>query len=307
MIVLKRQLETALNYEYVSSTLFFQMKNGDVKKANLDNEYALPNMTQNYISSIKTSILENRELNQIVNLSTADERKNVLYKYDLSRFPEKMQSLQDIVNWDDLPSFVPREDSLASIYAYIIVIHCENFDIKLYRKMHPINIYKKGMVMFWATDLFKFTNQDLLKLDSQFDFILFNDTWYILNLNALEREMGYDGVIKAEMQSVINKIKQLDLIADYQKFDHFSENITFAKKILKASCSPVLMLQAENIISFTKNYKTLKGKFTYSNDNKIIISSKEKMSMFLKVLNDDFLTSELTSKYYESLAKDVVT
>lgn len=301
---LKTQLRTAVSYNNVTSTLFFQMKNGEIKKANMDNQQALPDMTQNYISSIKTVILDDSELSQIVNLSAADARKNVLYKYDLQDFPVKLQLVRDIDNWDSPLPFTYGDDSLSDIYAYIIIIHCEDKDILLYRKLHPINIYKRGMIMWWKTNRFDFVNEDLLKLDSTFDFIVFNNNWYIFNLKALEKDMGYDGVIKSETKMIVEKIKAVELIDDYKKFDIFCENITFAKKILRASSSPVLDLQAELIIQFSKDYPSLQGKFTYSNDGKIIISSKEKMTLFMKLLNDDLLTSELTRKHYESLAKD---
>lgn len=38
---LKQQLRAAIDYNNVTSSLFFQMKNGEIKKANMDNQRAL--------------------------------------------------------------------------------------------------------------------------------------------------------------------------------------------------------------------------------------------------------------------------
>lgn len=113
---LKQQLRAAIDYNNVTSSLFFQMKNGEIKKANMDNQRALPDMTQNYILSIKTLILDDDERTQIVNLSTADARKNVLYAYDLQEFPEKLQKVKEIDSWDNLLPFIFPSDSLSDIF-----------------------------------------------------------------------------------------------------------------------------------------------------------------------------------------------
>lgn len=304
MINFKEQLKASLNYQNISSSLFFQMKDGTIKRANIENQIALPNMTSNYVSAINSQIINNETLNQIVNISVADARKNVLYKYDLQYYPDKLQQVNALSDGDVCANFIYGQDDLSQIYAYIVIIHCADKDIMLYRKFHPINIYKKGMIMWWQVNRFDFVDEDLLKLDNSFDFLKVDNIWYIINLNVLEQNMGYEGILQKETKPIIEKIKSIDIIEDYQKFDVFCENITFAKKILRASKSPVLDLQAALIIEFTKNYASLRNKFSYSENGKIIISSREKMNLFMKLLNDDLLKSELTQRHYESLAKD---
>ena len=45
----------------------------------------------------------------------------------------------------------------------------------------------------------------------------------------------------------------------------------------------------------------------YSEDgSKIILHSNLSKELFIKMLDDAYLTSQLTDQYYESLAKDVV-
>lgn len=45
----------------------------------------------------------------------------------------------------------------------------------------------------------------------------------------------------------------------------------------------------------------------YNDDNtKIILKTKRSKNLFVKMLDDVFLSSELTKQYYESKAKDAV-
>lgn len=46
----------------------------------------------------------------------------------------------------------------------------------------------------------------------------------------------------------------------------------------------------------------------YNDDNtKIILKTKRSKNLFVKMLDDVFLSSELTKQYYESKAKDAVS
>ena len=46
---------------------------------------------------------------------------------------------------------------------------------------------------------------------------------------------------------------------------------------------------------------------TRGNNKKIVLTSKASQKYFIKLLNDDFLMSELTDQPYDSLAKDKIT
>ena len=58
-------------------------------------------------------------------------------------------------------------------------------------------------------------------------------------------------------------------------------------------------------MEFTKTTSDLTGKFKYSEDGtKIRLDTKKSKDVFLKLMNDAFLRSELTEQYYEASAKD---
>ena len=89
------------------------------------------------------------------------------------------------------------------------------------------------------------------------------------------------------------------------------EDISFARKLSKAKeNSPVISLDISNddIIRFTKTNPGLKGKFKYTEgDKNIRLDTKASKLAFIKLLNDDYLWSELTFQNYDSIAKDRIS
>ena len=86
------------------------------------------------------------------------------------------------------------------------------------------------------------------------------------------------------------------------------DDITFARKLSKIrEKSPVITLNISNddIINFTKTNPGLRGRFKYSEDGKQIrLDTKASKNAFIKLLNDDYLRSNLTNQEYDSIAKD---
>ena len=84
------------------------------------------------------------------------------------------------------------------------------------------------------------------------------------------------------------------------------DDLRFARKLAKISKdSPVFRVPQADIIDFTKKHPFLKDKFEYTADgSQIELNTKLSQENFIKLLNDDFLRSELTKIDYESPAKN---
>jgi hypothetical protein len=85
------------------------------------------------------------------------------------------------------------------------------------------------------------------------------------------------------------------------------DDISFSRKLVRtARSSPVLgVIPNARVIEFVNTHPALRGKFRLSDDgSKLKLDTKVSQDLFLKLLNDDFLQSELTKRYYASLAKD---
>ena len=115
--------------------------------------------------------------------------------------------------------------------------------------------------------------------------------------------------MKKEAIKSIEEIKKIGLVEDVQVLLDSTENISFARKLVKISeNSPVIgKIPNDVIIEFCKTHPSLKDKLKYNSDNKQIrLDTKVSQTLFVQLLGDSFLRSDLTKNYYASMAKDRV-
>ena len=83
------------------------------------------------------------------------------------------------------------------------------------------------------------------------------------------------------------------------------------KKYILLSLSLLLAIaivaQEKLIVVNEGNWQSDNGKLTYFEDDHVVINSQKDAAAFIKMLNDDFLKSELTKQDYTSIAKDRIT
>ena len=291
------------------------LKNADnpisIKLADIDSEQTLPSLKKYFLDSITERIIQKEEL-QIMNISEADERKNVIYQYDLEERPPELSVISTLLENQIQPNFNFQRDNIKDIKAYVVMIGNNENKLLLYKKHYPISLLKRDSYMMLRKSKERFVrfNEELIRLDSNFQFFALNDILFIKNLDQLERFFGFHDVIKREAMDSISKIEQSNILADTDVLKESVENITFARKLTKLSAnSPVLGgdIPIRTIIQFTKNNPALAGKLKYNHDeSKIVLDTKNSQNLFIKLLNDDYLKSELTQMYYDSLAKDKI-
>ena len=147
-----------------------------------------------------------------------------------------------------------------------------------------------------------------MRISPKFQILSIDETMIVLDLKLLERNFGFADVIKREARIGLNAIEELHLVSNIEVLNELIDNIAFARKLTKiARNSPVLLkrIPNENIILFTKNHPALKNKIRYNGDeSQINLDTNISKNLFIKLLNDDYLTSQLTSLEYDSLAKD---
>ncbi len=117
-------------------------------------------------------------------------------------------------------------------------------------------------------------------------------------------------MIFREASSAVENIGELKLLEDIQVLRDSAEEIAFARKLAKIKKgSPIFSnnIPKEVIVEFTKTNPGLKGAFKYSEDGQTIrLDTKKSKELFIKLLNDVFLRSDLTKEYYETRAKDKI-
>lgn len=85
-------------------------------------------------------------------------------------------------------------------------------------------------------------------------------------------------------------------------FEKYCTDKSTKKKLIKIMYNSEVLVQnisVQNIINFCKSSPQLQKKIKFNkSENKIIITNKKMMNTFLKILDDDFLKSNLTNVDY---------
>lgn len=295
--------------------IYFVLKQQDrnvLKRADITSE-AQTTLKEEFINNLNEGIVLNEELS-LLPISNIDERKNVLFNYDLEQIPEGLDIIDELQLTEDFPLFSFNDDSLDDITGILFLIHHDDNTLISYKRNFPINLYKRDRngvpLIKWGNETrFKEMSDDVLRIYPDYDFFKLNEHLFIRNLNILEKFFSFHEVIKSTAKKTLDIIEAANIIEDISSLEEMIEDISFARKLTKIGVhSPVVnQIPANSIINFIDSYPTLIGKFEFNDDRtRIKLTTKKSKRLFLKLLNDDFLKSQLTELHYDSLAKETV-
>ena len=308
----REQLINGLNeilnqVDQLSTVVYAVMKDThQIKKLDIDNE-EIGFIQLMYLQSIRDKIV-NIEAQNIIKVSEADERANTVFEYDLD-LPEGL-SFYSINPNDRTPQFSFQNDDLGNIDSLIIKIGTELNHIRIFKKLTPVEVFGRGGFLLWKSNnrLEKFDDK-VLRLTPNFHALFLNDTYVFLELKLLESSHGFHDIIVREAKNSLQLLENTGVLDSIQGLVDLLGKTSFARKIVKIRNSPVILKNIPNaqIIAFAQSHPSLMNKLRYSDDGtQIVLHTKIAKELFVKMLDDAYLTSELTEQYYESIAKDVI-
>lgn len=286
-----------------------------LKKANIKQEVLL-NMRQGYIDSIQHEIdLFNQDNERdLLDLSTRDERQNVVYRYDLpDEEPSFFALMREAYEHHEANYFTNdkmfnfENDNLSKINYFIIEVGSVDNKIVIYRNNFNINLMcqSSGRFFIFKSDTqFDQVNESILRMDSQIDALLFDGQFLITNLSYLDNNKEFSSIIVKRASTALEQIKNLNLVDSIEGMKERLPEISFARRLMRAlDSSPVPDLSKDVVFDFITNHNVLRDVLRIEN-NKIQLPTKKAQDSFIRLLNDDFLYSKLTSRDYESRAKN---
>lgn len=287
----------------------YALTEGSVEPLKLDVEASVQEvLAKQFLDSLAAIVLDPDA--NVLELSSADDRKNAIYRYDLE-LPEALTVLTKVVETDGLPVFKFGEQSqLSDIRVILVELGNEEQQVVLYKLMPSVNIFRPASQLF----LFK-SNQRLQRIEDEFlrlspNFQLFQigSDLYVLDLKVLERKFGFRDIIIRRAETGLNAIGELDVV---DSLDHLAkllnEDIAFARKLTRiASDSPIIKqrISQESILAFCREFPEIKKRKLVNSNGRLELTTKVSMNLFLQLMMDDLLTSELTKSHYAALAKD---
>lgn len=279
----------------------------DPRKLDIDRE-DLPPIRTLFLEYIQNQILLKDDY-EVLMLSTADERGKCFYEYDLD-VPEELAQLGAVIGNDTIPNFNFHNVSIELIDTLIIVLGNGEHQVSLFKKLSPVEVIGRGTsyILKKAAERFERFEDNLLRISPSFQAMSVNETIIILKLSTIERSFGIVDVIQREALVGIDAIRGIEILSNIETLEELVDDIGFARKLTKiARNSPVILRNIPNdqIIHFATTHPALRGKIRFNDDNtQITLDTRISKNLFVKLLNDDYLTSELTSLFYDSLAKD---
>ncbi|EMI25971.1 anti-phage protein KwaB [Rhodopirellula europaea] len=264
-------------------------------------------LLQMFAKRIRSQIVDRTEVS-VMNLSDSDERQNVIYEYDLE-IPQELQALQSVTLTDDTALLSLNDESLSQIKAIVVEIGNNEGQLVLYKTMAPINVFGRDKIFLKKHESrLARIDDEFLRISDGFQMLHVNGTLMVLDLKTLESKFGFHDVVKREAETGLQTIEEMGLLENPETLRELIDDVKFARKLTKvARSSPVLqqMISNDRIIAFCKNYPTLKSIKFNNDEDKILLDTQKSKDLFIKLLMDDYLVSQLTSRHYESLAKDV--
>lgn len=306
---LKEALKDIIENEQTSLELYM-IVNDVIKFATISNE-AASNLLQLFKQNISDTLLSNESEYRLKSIDHVhDEDANTYYYFDNENIYEKIENILDFTG-DGTDTFSFNDEGFSDIDTFLIKIGTDEHNILLYKKNYPINLMTRGKTLFFrkSDENIDELKDDILKIDRSFQFLVFGNHVLIINLKMLETQLGYESVIIKKAREALATIGAIDFLDDIGKMEEMVSSKRIAKKIHLVRNSPVIDIINTNqpkVVSFIETHPELKKSLKFNDDGKLELKSKVSVEKFLKLLDDDYLKSELTDLLYDSLNKDTL-
>jgi len=310
----REQLLQAISFLFqnenpISLRLYFVVstENGmELKLANIEQEVTTSLLAQ-FKTYIHAKFIDNEEL-FFGNLTDADNRRNSAYYYDLDEKPEGLSNLNTVLQNQEQVHFNFNDDNLNDIKAFVVLMGNEDHQISIYKKHYPINYLKRDSILriFPANERFEKVDANILSISETFEFMQIDQNLIVLSVKVLEKYFGYESIIRNKAVDNLTLIENSGLLVDIQLLSNLTNELKYAKRIVKIKHdTPVLQLPVNTVIASITNHPVLSKKIRFNADStQIALDTKVSQEHFIKLLNDDFLKSELTNLFYDSQSKN---
>lgn len=299
---LRARLEAILHADGINLKLYLGTGESDARTYRLADfdDGATEAVCRQFVQSVDQFLL-NEDL-ATRPLTELDHRANTLFMYDLMEQPIEFATLGILAAGVDPETFNFADDDLPTVTSLAIKISSAQSSVVFFKKFYPVSLVKRDQILLVVKDNTRFAliDQDILKVTGGFEVMLLDGEFYINDFGKFEKSFAFDRIAKKAMREVTNKIMALDLVNDAKGY--LAACLASKKDILRAGKSRVLNIEAAVIIAFVAAKQHQIG--IKVADGKLVLSSKVSVKKLYKLLNDDYLTSELTHVDYETLAKN---
>ncbi|MFZ6773244.1 anti-phage protein KwaB [Undibacterium sp. SXout7W] len=302
---LRTGLAEILHADGINLKLYLGTENSQTREYRLADfaDGATEAVCRQFVASIDQFLL-NEDL-ATKSLTELDHRTDTLFVYDLDEQPVEFAKLSELVTGDDPDVFNFAERDLADVTSLAIKISSAQNSVLFFKKFYPVSLVKRDQILLVLRDNTRFSliDQDILKVTGGFEVLRLGDEFYINDFGKFEKSFAFDQIAKNAIGQITAKIVASDLVSDVKGY--LAAGFGSRKDILRARKSRVLNMDVATVIAFAQAKQQQIG--IKVADGKLLLSSKDSIKKLYRLLNDDYLTSELTHVDYETLAKNELT
>lgn len=271
-----------------------------------------------FATGIQSLIVDNNY--EIVDFSTADERKERYYQYDLDEKPERMLCMSSVIGNHNIAEFALNSQSITTLNTLIIAISDGlGHTFTVYKVLSSVEKVAKSSKSLLAkigigNSVLDEEPQPLLKIGPKFQIIYTEangvGTYVFLESSVLEAKFDLNQILDNQAARDIGVIQRTNLLSDVTRLQHYTKKSSFSKKLVGVIKSSKVIkdnVSKSRILWFIENDDELKKQLKISEkdgDRFIDITSIESAKCFLDLLNDEYVFSALTEQKYQAVDKD---
>ncbi|MDM9599761.1 anti-phage protein KwaB [Pseudomonas shirazica] len=250
-------------------------------------------------------------------LTAIDLRQDAIFRYNLPNYPSQLEVLKSTLDAPDtIADFNHANDSVTNLKAIVVLLGNGNKSLAVYKHHYPTNTYRRNGFSLLragiAQDRFEKLDQDIIRMGHTIDFIYNGTDVFVTTFKVLEKFFGFKEAVKADATVKLATLTARNIVQDAAVLEEritVQGDLTFARKVIRAIAHSRVLDTVPNdqIIQFIKQHQSLSKKIKVNAaDTQIILDTKVSQNFFMKLLNDDYLKSELTKFEYDADSKDLV-
>lgn len=232
------------------------------------------------------------------------DNKNVLYEIIQD---DKYQPFTFLKAYNSVTEYYDATEDRSHLLGFMVRLNMNEKAVWVYQHVYSasrIDRSRNILAFFNNHKIYDEIKRDVVQINSRVDFLIMGDSIFSSKIELLQKYFEFEKYIRSGAKRTIELISRMDIVTDLGKFFALESKVklTNAKKLLKASNSPVLKMDGHILIERLKRHPRYSQMFKFQ-DKHIIIESQKAASSFIKMLNDDIVRSELTGQEYDSSSK----
>ncbi|MYO85954.1 DUF4868 domain-containing protein [Salmonella enterica subsp. enterica serovar Typhimurium] len=280
-------------------------------------------LTQSFSRSLKRDVVDpNTGQNTLPLVSSLLSRDKQVHEYDhqvINYLPPALAKMADVLSFgvNNTPTDFDFAQQNLSTVKGIVYYLCDGQGngVVVYQHKYPIALHKKTKLSYFSANgrTLDEVTHDSIDINGNVDFFYFDNKYYALNINLLERAYGLEQVINnlaANATPHIIALNILDVSNHPNPADIFNDmhrNRNFMRRLATTANSPLLQngtINIANIQTLIQNFPILGRNIIINQAGLIELSSKKQKLYFIRLLNNEASFTALNLEPFLAVGKD---